>query len=146
MSKAFDILLVEDSVEDAFLTRTIIEDGNVPIDLSVTRNGADALAFLRRKAPFADAPPPDLILLDVNLPKKNGFEVLAEMRADETLRAIPVIMFTTSEAPQDIHSSYALGANCYITKPARLADFTATVRAIENFWLKAVRLPSPLSK
>ena len=146
MSKAFDILLVEDSVEDAFLTRTIIEDGDVPIDLSVARNGADALAFLRRQEPFADAPPPDLILLDVNLPKKSGFEVLSEMRADEDLRAIPVIMFTTSESPQDIHSSYALGANCYITKPVRLADFTATVRAIEDFWFRVVRLPGRATK
>jgi len=146
MSKAFDILLVEDSVEDAFLTRTIIEDGSVPIDLSVARNGADALAFLRRQAPFHDAPSPDLILLDVNLPKKSGFDVLSEMRADEALRGIPVIMFTTSESPQDIFTSYTLGANCYITKPVRLAEFTATVRAIEDFWFKAVRLPSRSDK
>jgi len=137
-----EILLVEDSPADVDLTREALEDAKVRNHLSVVADGVEALAFLRREGRYADAPRPDLILLDLNLPKKDGREVLAEIKADPALRRIPVVVLTTSEAEQDILRSYDLHANCYITKPVDLEAFIEVVRSIEGFWLAIVRLPT----
>ena len=137
-----EILLVEDSPADVDLTREALEDAKVHNSLHVASDGVEALAFLRREGRYADAPHPDLILLDLNLPKKDGREVLAEIKADPLLRRIPVVVLTTSEAEQDILQSYDLHANCYVTKPVDLDAFIHVVRSIEDFWLAIVRLPS----
>ena len=137
-----EILLVEDSPADVDLTREALEDAKVRNNLHVASDGVEALAFLRREGRYADAPHPDLILLDLNLPKKDGREVLAEIKADPLLRRIPVVVLTTSEAEQDILQSYDLHANCYVTKPVDLDAFMHVVRSIEDFWLAIVRLPS----
>ena len=139
MVRVLDILLVEDNDADAYLTRTVIEEGRQPAQLSVVRDGAEAMAFL---ASFADTALPDLVLLDLNLPRKTGLEVLAEMRGDKMYRQIPVAVFTTSERQDDIAASYELGANCYLTKPVPLADFKATIYHLVDFWSATVRLPS----
>lgn len=138
---AIEILLVEDSPSDIDLTREALEDTKVHNNLSVVTDGVEALAFLRKEGPFADAPHPDLILLDLNLPKKGGREVLAEIKSDEILRRIPVVVLTTSEAEQDILESYNLHANCYVRKPVDLDAFIQVVRSIDNFWLAIVKLP-----
>ncbi|MBX5493058.1 MAG: response regulator [Chloroflexi bacterium] len=137
-----EILLVEDSPADVDLTREALEDAKVSNNLHVVADGVEALAFLRREGPYVEAPRPDLILLDLNLPKKDGREVLAEIKADPALRRIPVVVLTTSEAEQDIVRSYDLHANCYITKPVDLDAFIEVVRSIEGFWLAIVRLPA----
>lgn len=136
-----EILLVEDSPSDIDLTREALEDTKVHNNLSVATDGVEALAFLRKEGKFADAPHPDLILLDLNLPKKDGREVLAEIKADERLRRIPVVVLTTSEAERDIVESYNLHANCYVRKPVDLDAFIQVVRSIDNFWLAIVKLP-----
>ena len=136
-----EILLVEDSPADVDLTREALDEAKVHNRLNVVSDGVEALAFLRREGPFAAAPRPDLILLDLNLPKKDGREVLAEIKADEILRRIPVVVLTTSEAEEDIVRSYDLHANCYITKPVDLEAFLRVVAAIEGFWLAVVKLP-----
>lgn len=138
MVRVLDILLVEDNDADAYLTRTVIEEGRQPAQLSVVRDGAEAMAFL---ASFAETALPDLVLLDLNLPRKTGLEVLAEMRGDEMFRQIPVAVFSTSERQDDIAASYELGANCYLTKPVPLADFKAAVHHLVAFWSSTVRLP-----
>ena len=135
------ILLVEDNLADVELTREALTEIESPAHLSVVRDGAAALAFLHRQPPYPEAPRPDLILLDLNLPKKTGHEVLAAIRGHETLRGIPVIILTTSEAESDILQSYTAGANCYITKPPDLDGFFAMVEAIHHFWLDVVALP-----
>ena len=137
-----NILLVEDNPGDVRLTIEALREGKVHNHLSVARDGVEALAFLRQEAPFADAPRPDVILLDLNLPKKDGREVLAEIKADEQLRRIPVVVLTTSKAEEDILRSYALHANCYVTKPVDLEQFITVVRSIEDFWFSIVRLPN----
>ena len=137
-----EILLVEDSPGDVLLTRERLKDAKVLNHLSVVGDGEEAMAFLRRDAPHADAPRPDLILLDLNLPKKDGREVLAEIKSDSQLRRIPVVVLTTSAAEQDILRSYDLHANCYITKPVDLDQWISVVNSIENFWLTIVKLPS----
>jgi CheY-like chemotaxis protein len=137
-----EILLVEDSPADVDLTREALDDAKVHNNLHVASDGVEALAFLRREGRYADAPRPDLILLDLNLPKKDGREVLAEIKDDPKLRRIPVVILTTSEAEQDILRSYDLHANCYITKPVDLDSFIDVVRSIEGFWLAIVRLPA----
>jgi CheY-like chemotaxis protein len=137
-----EILLVEDSPADVDLTREALEDAKVRNNLHVASDGVEALAFLRREGRYAGVPHPDLILLDLNLPKKDGREVLAEIKADPLLRRIPVVVLTTSEAEQDIIQSYDLHANCYVTKPVDLDAFMHVVRSIEDFWLAIVRLPS----
>jgi CheY-like chemotaxis protein len=137
-----EILLVEDSPADVDLTREALEDAKVHNNLHVASDGVEALAFLRREGRYLDAPHPDLILLDLNLPRKDGREVLAEIKADPRLRRIPVVVLTTSEAEQDILQSYDLHANCYVTKPVDLDAFMHVVRSIEDFWLAIVRLPS----
>lgn len=137
-----NILLVEDNPGDVRLTVEALKEGKVHNQLSVARDGVEALAFLRREGEFADAPQPDVILLDLNLPKKDGREVLAEIKADERFRRIPVVVLTTSKAEEDILRSYALHANCYVTKPVDLEQFITVVRSIEDFWFSIVRLPA----
>jgi two-component system, chemotaxis family, response regulator Rcp1 len=141
--KLIEILLVEDSPSDVELTIEAMRDAKVANQLHVVTDGVEAMAFLRQSDQYDAAPRPDLVLLDLNLPRKNGKEVLAEMRADEDLRAIPVTVLTTSKAESDILRSYQLGANCFITKPVHLAEFLDVLRSIEDFWLMLVRLPYP---
>jgi chemotaxis family two-component system response regulator Rcp1 len=136
-----ETLLIEDNEADIRLTREVFADGRVLNNLSVVRDGEEATAFLRRRPPYEDAPRPDLVLLDLNLPRKDGREVLAEIKADDDLRLIPVVVLTTSRAEADVLRSYELHANCYIVKPVDLGQFIAAVRSIEDFWLKLVRLP-----
>jgi chemotaxis family two-component system response regulator Rcp1 len=136
-----EILLVEDNPSDVRLTRESLKDSKVLNHMSVVDNGVEAMAFLRREGKYVKATRPDLILLDLNLPKKDGREVLAEIKADEQLRRIPVVVLTTSSAEQDILKTYDLHANCYITKPVNLDQFSAVVRAIEEFWFTIVKLP-----
>jgi chemotaxis family two-component system response regulator Rcp1 len=140
-AEPIEILLVEDSPSDVDLTREALEDTKVHNNLSVVGDGAEAMAFLRREGQYADAPHPDLILLDLNLPKMGGREVLAEIKADPKLRRIPVVVLTTSEAEQDIVESYNLHANCYVRKPVDLDAFIQVVRSIDSFWLAIVKLP-----
>jgi chemotaxis family two-component system response regulator Rcp1 len=141
MDGAVEILLVEDNPADARLTREVFEGGRLTTHLNVVADGEEALAFLRREGPFADSPRPKLVLLDLNLPRKDGREVLHEMKADPALSRIPVIVLTTSAAEADILHSYDLQANCFITKPLDLDEFFEVVRAIEDFWLTTARLP-----
>ena len=136
-----EILLVEDDAGDAVLTRKALEKGKLNNTVRVMTNGADALAYLRRQPPHTDAVRPDLILLDLNLPKKDGREVLAEVKADPQLRQIPVVVLTTSGAEQDIVRSYDLHANAYVTKPVDLAEFMHVIQAIDDFFVSIVRLP-----
>ena len=137
-----EILLVEDNPGDVDLTRETLLDSKLLNHMSVVNNGVEAMAYLRREGKYVDATRPDLILLDLNLPKKDGREVLAEIKADERLRRIPVVVLTTSSAEKDILQTYDLHANCYITKPVNLDQFSAVVRAIEEFWFTIVKLPS----
>jgi CheY-like chemotaxis protein len=136
------ILLVEDNPGDAELTRETLEAGRLHLRISVVVDGAQALAYLRREPPFDAAEAPDLILLDLNLPKLDGREVLAEMRSREELRRIPVVVLTSSDAEKDVAESYGLGANCYVTKPVDLHAFQSIVRSVEGFWFTVVRLPA----
>ena len=138
-----DILLIEDNAGDVRLTQEALREGRYASRLHVARDGVEALAFLRGEGGFAAAPRPDLIFLDLNLPRRSGHEVLAEIKQDAALKTIPVVVLTSSEADEDIHSSYALHANCYITKPVDFDRFISIVRAIEDFWLTLVRLPAP---
>jgi len=139
--RAVEILLVEDNPGDARLTVEALKEAKVRNHLSHVKDGTDALAFLRREAHYAGAPRPDLILLDLNLPRKDGREVLADIKADPRFRRIPVVVLTTSQAEQDILKAYNLNANCYITKPVDLDQFITVVRSIEEFWLTIVKLP-----
>lgn len=141
-SKHVEILLVEDNPGDVRLTVEALKEAKVSNNLHVAEDGIDAMAFLRREGKYADAPRPDLILLDLNLPKKDGREVLAEVKSDHDLRRIPVVVMTTSKAEEDILRSYDLHANCYITKPVDLDQFLTVVKSIEDFWLTIVKLPS----
>jgi len=140
-AKPIEILLVEDSVTDELLVKAAFEDAKVAIHLHVVDNGVDVIAFLRQEGPHANAPGVHLILLDLNLPKKNGQEVLAEIKADKRLRMIPVVVLTSSQAEADILQAYGLYANCYIMKPMDLAGFAEVIRAIEHFWFTVVSLP-----
>jgi len=140
-ARHINILLVEDNPGDARLTIEALRDAKVRNELNVARDGVEAMAMLRREDGYADAPRPDLILLDLNLPRKDGRQVLAEIKSDENLRRIPVAVLTTSQAEQDILASYDLHANCYITKPVDLNEFVRVVQGIENFWLSIVKLP-----
>lgn len=140
--RPIEILLVEDNPGDVRLTIEALKEGKVRNNLSVAKDGVEALAFLRREGSFAEATRPDLILLDLNLPRKDGREVLAEIKEDAVLRRIPVVVLTTSKAEEDILRTYDLHANCYITKPVDLEQFISVVRSIDDFWLSVVRLPS----
>ena len=137
-----EILLVEDNPGDARLTREALRDAKVRNNLHVVLDGVEALAFLRRQGKHATVPTPDLILLDLNLPKKDGREVLEDIKQDDKLRHIPVVILTTSQAEKDIIETYRLRANAYVTKPVDLEQFLGVVRKIEDFWLTVVRLPS----
>jgi len=142
IKKTVSILLVEDNPADVLLTMEALKEGDISYELNVVNDGADAIAYLRRKGKYADvAPPPDIILLDINLPKKNGFEVLSEIKEDQRLKSIPVIILTTSSAKQDIRRAYDLHANCYIVKPLDFDAFLNVVRSIEDFWLTLAKLP-----
>jgi len=136
-----EILLVEDSATDALFAGEAFAESAPAIRLHVVEDGVKAIAFLHREAPYTAAPRPHLILLDLNLPKKNGFEVLAEIKADENLRVIPVLVLTTSGADHDVLKSYQLQANAYLIKPASLAAYAETVAAIERFWFSSATLP-----
>jgi CheY-like chemotaxis protein len=137
-----EILLVEDSPSDADLTEEALSDGKVLNHLHWVEDGVEALAFLRRQGKYTNAPRPDLILLDLNLPKKDGREVLAQIKADPSLKLIPVVILSTSAAERDILKTYELNANCYVTKPIGLEQFISVVKLIEEFWLALVKLPT----
>ena len=141
-SRPVEILLVEDNPGDARLTREALKEGKIRNSLHHALDGVEAMAFLRREGAHANAPTPDIVLLDLNLPRKDGRQVLSEMKQDPRLRSIPVVVLTTSEAEQDIVRTYELHANCYITKPVDLEKFIDIIRAIEDFWLAVVRLPT----
>ena len=136
-----EVLLVEDSIGDVRLTREAFNDAKVHINLHVAADGTEAMAFLRREGQYGGVARPDLILLDLNLPKKDGREVLREIKESESLMSIPVVILTTSDAEADILRSYQLHANCYITKPVGLEGFLTVVRSIDSFWLSVVKLP-----
>ena len=136
-----EVLLVEDSPGDVRLTREAFKDAKVHINLHVASDGAEAMDFLNHNGKHCNAPRPDLILLDLNLPKKDGREVLEEIKESATLKSIPVVILTTSASDTDILRSYRLHANCYITKPVGLEGFLTVVKSIDNFWLSVVKLP-----
>jgi two-component system response regulator len=136
-----EVLLVEDSPTDVLMTQEAFEQAKLFIHLHMVEDGVEAMAFLRRTGPYSDAPRPDLILLDWNLPKKNGREVLAEVKDDAHLKTIPIVVLTTSQAERDILTAYGQHANCYITKPVNFQNFTQVIREIGNFWLTVVALP-----
>jgi CheY-like chemotaxis protein len=135
------ILLVEDNEGDIRLTREALKEGKVHNDLYVTRDGMEALAFLRQEGKYRDAECPDIILLDLNLPRMDGRELLEKIKEDASLRRIPVVILTTSEDEAGIVRSYELHANCYITKPVNMEQFVSVVRSVEDFWFSIVRLP-----
>jgi CheY-like chemotaxis protein len=139
--KPIEILLVEDNPADVRLTQEALREGKVRNNLHVARDGVEAVEFLKRRGKYAGAPRPDLVLLDLNLPKKDGREVLAEVKDDAELKTIPIVVLTTSSAELDILRSYSLHANCYITKPVDLEQFVQVVKSIDDFWLTVVRLP-----
>lgn len=139
--KPIEILLVEDNGADVRLTKEALKEGKVLNNLSVVANGVEAIDFLHRKGKYADSPHPDLILLDLNLPKKNGYEVLGEIKNDPDLKRIPVVVLTISKSEEDIMKSYNLHANCYISKPVGLDKFIKVVKSVEDFWLTIVKLP-----
>ena len=139
---AVKILLVEDNPGDVRLTKEALKESKMLNELYVTEDGEEALEFLNRQGKYADAPYPDLILLDLNLPKKDGRELLEEIKSDEKLKRIPVVVLTTSKAQEDIYRMYEQHANCYITKPIDLDQFIEVVKSIDNFWLTIVKLPA----
>jgi CheY-like chemotaxis protein len=135
------VLLVEDNLADIQLTIEALAEGNIRPNLNVVRDGEEAMEYLRQNGHYAGAPRPQLVLLDLNLPRKNGREVLAELKEDPDLKSIPVLILSTSQAPQDIQESYGLHANCYLVKPSNIEEFGKTVKAIEDFWLTRAKLP-----
>lgn len=143
LGKVIDVLLVEDNPDDVELTMEAFDESKLKVKLHVAIDGVEALNFLQREAGYTDAPEPDLILLDLNLPKKDGREVLKEIKKDDRLRAIPVVILTTSESEADILKSYQLYANCYITKPVDFEQFARVIASVEQFWFTVVRLPKP---
>jgi two-component system response regulator len=142
MERDVEILLVEDNQADARLTKEAMKEAKVRNTIWHVIDGVEALAFLRREGRYADVPRPDLILLDLNMPRKDGREVLAALKADDRFKRIPVVVLTSSEAEEDILKAYNLCANCYVTKPVDLDQFLKVVRAIEEFWLTIVKLPA----
>jgi CheY-like chemotaxis protein len=139
--KPVEILLVEDNPGDIRLTREALRDNKIRNNLSVARDGVEAIAFLRRAGQYADAPRPDIILLDLNLPRRDGREVLEEIKQDDDLKRIPVVVLTTSSDEADVLTSYNLHANCFISKPVDLERFIHIVKSIEGFWFQIVKLP-----
>jgi chemotaxis family two-component system response regulator Rcp1 len=140
--RSIEILLVEDNPGDVRLTQEALKHNKVHNHLSVVEDGVEALSFLRQEGKHSGSPRPDLILLDLNLPRKDGREVLAEIKADQRLRRIPVVVLTTSKAEEDILRAYDLNANCYVTKPVDFEQFIKVVQSIEDFWLAMVKLPT----
>jgi CheY-like chemotaxis protein len=138
--RTVEVLLVEDNPGDVRLTQEAFKDGKICNHLSVVRDGVEAMAFLHREGPYANAPRPDLILLDLNLPKKDGRDVLAEIKVEEDLKRIPVVVLTTSNAEKDILRTNDLHANCYITKPVDFEQFIKVVKLIEDFWFTIIKL------
>ncbi len=141
ISKPIEILLIEDSRGDIGLIEEVFEEAKIRNNLYVAEDGEEAIQFLNKKDQYADVPRPDIILLDLNLPKKDGREVLEEVKRDETLRNIPIVVLTTSKAEEDILKSYNLHANAYITKPVDFEQFIKVIKSIEDFWLEVVKLP-----
>lgn len=139
--ESIEILLVEDNPGDVRLIEEVLKDGKVRNNMHVVADGVEAMAFLRREGEYAGLSLPDLVLLDLNLPKKDGREVLEEIKKDQELKHIPVVVLTTSKAERDVLRSYDLHANCYITKPVDLDQFISVVKSIEDFWLSIVKLP-----
>jgi len=139
---SIQVLLVEDNPGDVRLTKEALKEGKMLNRVTVVKDSVEALSFLRRQGKYADAGQPDLILLDLNLPKKDGRQVLAEIKADPGLKRIPVVVLTTSSAEEDILKTYDLHANCYVTKPVDLEQFMRVVKSIEDFWITVVKLPS----
>ena len=137
-----EILLVEDNPGDVRLTQEALKEGKVYSNLHTVKDGVEAMEFLRRQGRYSSVPRPDIILLDLNLPKKDGREVLQEIKTDDVLKRIPVVVLTTSKAEEDVLRTYNLHANCYVTKPVDVAQFIGVVRSIENFWLTIVKLPA----
>lgn len=144
--KPIDILLVEDNEGDARLAKEAMRDSKVSNTIHHVPDGVEAMAFLRKEGKYADMPRPDLILLDLNLPRKDGREVLADIKADDVLKRIPVVILTVSNDEADVLKTYNLHANCYITKPIDLGQFIKVVRSIEDFWLTIVKLPNGTGK
>ena len=136
-----DVLLVEDDPGDVLMTQEAFKDYKIANRLSVVTNGEDAIAYLRKQGRFSDAPTPDLVLLDLNLPRRDGREVLRDVKSDSELRRIPVVVLTTSDAEEDVLASYELHANAYVRKPVDFDQFVAAVRAIDDFFITVVRLP-----
>ena len=139
--RPIDILLVEDNPGDVRLTIEAFKEGKVRNKLHVVEDGMEAMAFLKKEGKYSDVPRPDLILLDLNMPKKSGREVLAEVKSDENLKKIPIVILTTSKAEEDVLRSYDMHANCYITKPVDLDQFVRVIKTIKEFWFSIVRLP-----
>jgi two-component system, chemotaxis family, response regulator Rcp1 len=146
ISKPIDVLMVEDNPDDVFLTKEALAETKLLVNLHVAEDGEEALAFLRQEGEHSQTPTPDLILLDLNLPKMDGRELLDIIKQDPALRVIPVVVLTTSEADEDIVRAYTLHANCYITKPVSLDQFLEVVSSIEDFWLTIVKLPTGRGK
>ncbi len=142
MGNAIDILLVEDNEGDARLAKEAMRDSKIENTIYHVLDGVEAMKFLRHEGEYADSPRPDLILLDLNLPKKDGREVLADIKQDDSLKRIPVVILTVSSAEEDILKSYNLHANCYISKPIDLDQFMKVVKSVEDFWLTIVKLPN----
>jgi len=142
IGRPVEILLIEDNLGDIRLTQEALTDAKVTNHLHVVRDGIEAMAFLRKTDNFQQSPTPDLVFLDLNLPKKDGREVLAEMKEEEVLKRIPVVVLTTSKAEEDIVRSYDSHANCYVTKPVDMVQFINVIRSVNDFWLTIVKLPS----
>ena len=140
--RPIEILLVEDSATDVLLAEEALQEAKMRNNLYVVKDGVEAMAFLRNEGKYADVPRPDLVLLDLNMPRKDGREVLAEVKADDHLKNIPVVVLTTSQAQEDVLKAYGLHANCYISKPVDFEQFTNVVRAIDQFWFTVVTLPT----
>ncbi len=140
--KPIDILVVEDNPGDARLIKEVINGNKIQCQLHLVKDGVEAMNFLNKKEEFTGSPRPDLIFLDLNLPKKDGREVLSEIKTDDNLKQIPVVVMTTSQAEEDILKSYSLHANCYVTKPLDLDQFVNVVKSIEDFWFSLVKLPT----
>ena len=140
--RAFTILLIEDDPADATLAKRALKQGQITCDVRHVRDGVEALAYLKRQGDqFTDAPRPDLVLLDLNMPRKDGREVLSEMKGDPELKTIPVVVLTTSDVQRDIEASYLHGANSFVTKPMDLEDFFALIHTVESYWFRTVKLP-----
>ena len=145
VSRQVEFLLAEDNPGDVRLTQEALRESKIRNNLNVVPDGMEAMAFLRKQGKYAGVPTPDVVLLDLNLPKKDGREVLADIKSDPVLKRIPVVIITSSEAEQDILRTYDLHANCYVTKPVDLDQFIKVIQSIENFWLTIVKLPSSVS-